>query len=80
MTQVNIFKAKTELSKLIGSLERKEEDRIIIARDGTPVALLTLYTPETRRRKLGIFNGKYIIPDDIDECNEEVLDLMGERV
>lgn len=80
MTQVNIFQAKTELSKLIVSLERKEEDRIIIARDGTPVALLTLYTPETGRRKLGIFNGKYTIPDDIDECNEEVLDLMGERV
>ena len=73
MKQVNIFQAKTELSKLIDSLERKEEDHIIIVRDGTPVALLTLYTSEGGRRKLGIFNGKYNIPDDIDEYSTEFI-------
>jgi antitoxin (DNA-binding transcriptional repressor) of toxin-antitoxin stability system len=76
MTQVNMFQAKTDLSKLIASLEKKEEDQVVIARDGTPVAVLTLYIPQPHTRKLGIRKGKYIIPDDIDECNDEVLSLM----
>ncbi len=77
MTQVNMFQAKTDLSKLIVSLENKDEDRIVIARDGNPVAVLTLYTPEPKERALGKYNGKYTLPDDIDACNDEVLSLMG---
>lgn len=29
------------------------------------------------RRTLGIANGKYFIPDDIDECNYEVAEMFG---
>lgn len=28
-------------------------------------------------RKLGIANGKYVIPDDIDECNDEISEMFG---
>ena len=76
MTQVNMFQAKTDLSKLIASLEKNEEDQVVIARDGTPVAVLTLYIPQPQTRKLGIRKGKYVIPDNIDEGNDEVLSLM----
>ena len=38
--QVNIFDAKTDLSKLIKMLENKEEESITIARNGRPVAKL----------------------------------------
>ena len=31
------------------------------------------------KRTLGIANGKYKIPDNIDECNEEILELFGEE-
>ena len=58
MTQVNMFQAKTELSKLILSLENKENDKIIIARDGKPVAVLQLYTPE-KKEEIGKFDGKF---------------------
>ncbi len=77
MIQVNIFQAKNELSKLIVSLENKEHDQIIIARAGHPVAELSLYNPRKKELKLGKFNGKYKIPDDIDGCNEDVLAIMG---
>ena len=33
----------------------------------------------TSKRTLGIANGKYKIPDNIDECNEEILELFGEE-
>lgn len=31
------------------------------------------------KRTLGIANGKYKIPDDIDECNGEILEMFGEK-
>lgn len=31
------------------------------------------------KRRLGIANGKYVIPDDIDECNDEVAKMFGEE-
>lgn len=31
------------------------------------------------KRVLGLANGKYVIPDDIDECNDEILDMFGVR-
>lgn len=29
------------------------------------------------KRTLGLANGKYVIPDDIDACNDEILNLFG---
>ena len=77
MNQVNIFQAKTDLSRLILSLEKREQDKIIIARDGVPVAMLSLYEPQSKKRLLGKFNGKFSLPDDLDACNDEVLELLG---
>lgn len=42
MTQVNMLEAKSDLSKLIKMLELHQEDVIYLARNGTPVAQLTL--------------------------------------
>ena len=78
MNQVNIFQAKTDLSKLIVSLENHEEDEIIIARGGTPVAVLKAYIPAASQREIGKYNGKFIIPGDIDESNDEILQMFGD--
>ena len=77
MTQINMLQAKTELSKLIVMLENKEEEQLLIARNGVPVATLSLYTPPKHKVELGKFEGKYDVPDDIDDSNEDVLSLMG---
>ena len=29
------------------------------------------------KRKLGIGNGKYMIPNNIDECNDEIAEMFG---
>ena len=76
MIKVNISKAKTELSKLISMLENNIEDRIVISRGKTPVAVLIPYT-QPQRLKLGLFKGKYVIPDNIDDCSDEVLNLFA---
>ena len=75
--QVNMLQAKTELSKLIASLEKNEQEQIYIARDGVPVAVLMLYQPDVKNRTLGLFNGKYAIPDGLDEEDPEISEMMS---
>jgi prevent-host-death family protein len=64
MKQVNIYEAKTQLSKLV--LEAAQGEDIIIARAGKPVARLTRVTRERVRRKLGVLDGQFTIPDDFN--------------
>lgn len=34
-------------------------------------------TAHSGRRSLGLADGKYMIPDDIDACNNEILEIFG---
>lgn len=63
-TTVNIFEAKTNLSKLIARVEQGEE--VIIARAGKPVARLMKAEPKKRKIRFGGLKGKIWIADDFD--------------
>lgn len=63
-TQVNIFEAKTNLSKLIELVEQGQE--IVIARAGKPVARLTQLEAAKRPIRYGGLKGKIWIADDFD--------------
>jgi prevent-host-death family protein len=65
MKPVNIHQAKTELSKLVERAEAGEE--VIIARAGRPAAKLVPLTRVRGRRRLGLLDGKFKIPDDFNE-------------
>ena len=78
MCKMNVLEAKTNFSKIIAMLERKEEKEVIIARAGKPVAKVVLYDePVTFERALGIAKGKFVCPDDIDEYNDEIARMFG---
>ncbi len=64
-TTVNIFEAKTQLSKLVEKAERGED--VIIARAGKPVARLTGLKPEKPKIRFGALKGKIWIADDFDD-------------
>ena len=64
MKQVNIYEAKTQLSRLVEEVEGGEE--IVIARAGKPVARLTRVTPAASVRRLGVLDGRFRIPDDFN--------------
>jgi prevent-host-death family protein len=73
MKQVNIHEAKTQLSRLIEEVEAGGE--VIIARAGKPVARLSAIRPARARRRLGLLDGRFTIPEDFDApLPEEVLD------
>jgi prevent-host-death family protein len=70
MRTVNVHEAKTELSRLLEAVEAGE--RIVIARAGHPVAILSSYRSATRRRKLGLFPDQAKIHDDFDELPADI--------
>ena len=74
---MNIHEAKTGLSKLVERVEAGEE--IVIARAGRPVAKLVAWKPGRARRRLGLLDGKFTIPDDFNRPLPESLLRMFER-
>ena len=78
MCQMNVLEAKTNFSKIIGMLERKEEKEVIVARAGKPVVKIILYEKKkTFDEIFGIAKGKFVVPDDFDEPDEEIARMFG---
>jgi len=70
--KVNIYEAKTRLSQLVDEAASGED--VVIARAGRPVARLTQLQKASRKRRLGLLDGRFKIPDDFNRpLPEEVL-------
>ena len=77
MCQMNVLEAKTNFSKIIAMLERKEEKEVIVAMAGKPVVKITWIEQEDVSKRIGIAEGKFTVPDDFDECNDEIARMFG---
>ena len=64
MSTINIYEAKTQLSKLLE--QAAAGDDVIIARGGKPVARLTQLVPTKRPIRFGVLKGKLTVTDDFD--------------
>lgn len=66
MKTVNIYEAKTNLSRLVEAAARGEP--FVIAKAGRPLVKVTaLDAPEAgARRRLGFLAGRIAVPDDFD--------------
>ena len=69
MTQFNMYEAKTNLSRISKLLEEKEEDVVIISRNGKPILKVTLFDESDRKSLFGCAKGMFTIPDDFDEID-----------
>jgi prevent-host-death family protein len=70
---VNIFEAKSSLSRLIEAVESGAEAEIIIARNGRPVARLVPFAASSSApHRIGIAKGAFVVPDRIDADDEEI--------
>ena len=70
------LEAKTDFSKLIHLLETKKEDFITVARNGKPVAKITLINETPVSKRIGIAKGKFTIKGDFDADNDALAELM----
>lgn len=64
MDTVNIYEAKTHLSKLVDRASHGED--VIIGRGGKPLARLTTLAPVKRTVRFGVLKGKVKVADDFD--------------
>ena len=76
MLTVNMFEAKSNLSKLVESVESGVEKEIIIARNGKPAARLVPLSEEPKGQRLGVAKGKFVSPDNIDAMDAEIEELF----
>lgn len=72
MTTINMLQAKSNLSRLVESIEQGEEREIIIARNGRPAAKLVPLASVPASQRIGVAKGLFEVPDDIDANNTEV--------
>ncbi len=78
MTQVNMMEAKTELSKLVKMLETKEEEVIYLARNGTAIAQMTLIPEPLKKKRIGVAEGKFKVPDAFEAWDKEIEEMFEE--
>jgi len=76
MQAINMFQAKSSLSRLVESIEQGREREIVIARNGRPVARLVPIHAEQIGQRIGVAKDKFKVPDTIDAHNEEVARLF----
>lgn len=62
--QVNVYEAKTQLSRLLDQVAVGED--VVIARAGRPVARLVPYARTTTPRQPGAWRGRVEVADDFD--------------
>lgn len=72
MQNVNIFEAKTNLSRLVEAIESGREQEVVITRNGRPVARLAPLAEKPVGQRLGIAKGKFVLPDTFDADNEAI--------
>ncbi|MDE2252909.1 MAG: type II toxin-antitoxin system Phd/YefM family antitoxin [Betaproteobacteria bacterium] len=77
MHTVNMFDAKSSLSRLVEAIEQGREREIVIARNGRPAAKLVAVGGPAPEMRLGIAKGRFEVPEDIDAHNAEVARLFG---
>jgi prevent-host-death family protein len=73
--QVDIAEAQAQLSHLLEAVEGGE--RVVIARDGEPVAMLVPYVAAVRHHQLGGFTGEATLHTDFDELPADIAAAFG---
>jgi prevent-host-death family protein len=71
---INVHEAKTHLSQILERVARGET--VLLGKAGKPMAMLSPYAPDERRREPGLLKGKIWMADDFDAVDEEIADLF----
>ena len=77
MPTVNIFEAKSSLSRLIEAVESGKVSEIIIARNGKPAARLVPIQELPAGQRIGVAKGKFTAPDP-DPVADKIIQNMFE--
>ena len=73
METYSIYEVKTQLSKYVNMLEKKEKESIIITKNGIPVAEIIPFV-ERKERRIGIAKGMW---RDVSEEEFNDFDMLA---
>lgn len=76
MQSVNMLQAKSNLSRLVESIENGSEEEVIIARNGRPAAKLVPVEDVVLGHRIGVAKGRFVAPADIDASNAQIAALF----
>jgi prevent-host-death family protein len=76
MPTFNMLEAKSNLSRLVESVETGAEREVIIARNGRPAARLVAIKAVRAGQRIGIAKGKFTVPDNIDADEASIANLF----
>ena len=71
METINVHDAKTHFSRLLDRAQEGQE--FVIAKAGRPVARLGPLVRRGKKRRLGLLDGKFRIPDDFNDALPEAV-------
>ena len=74
MQIVNMYEAKTQLSKLVDLANTGKE--VVIGRAGKPVARLVGFSKSGGMRNFGVLKGKIEVSDDFDAEDKEIEEMF----
>src|SRR2546428_10619888 len=79
METVNVHEAKTHFSRLLARVQEGQE--FVIAKAGRPVARLGPLARQGKKRRLGLLDGKFRVPDGFNEPlpDEVIAAFEGQR-
>ncbi len=81
MTQVNMHEAKSNLSRLVESLESGRESEVTISRNGRPIVKMTLIKDEKPKRKFGFAKGRFTFDyEAFQALDKDVQALFDESI
>lgn len=75
MQYINLYHAKASFTQLVEKIESRKKEGYIIVKNGQPAAKLVALSKQPKKR-LGIAEGKFIVPDTIDQDNESITELF----
>jgi len=70
---VNISEAKANLSRLVNMAYHGE--KVVIAKNNLPLVDMVIHKPEGKR-KLGLLAGKFTLPDDFMDEDEDINEMF----
>ncbi|TCL06188.1 MULTISPECIES: type II toxin-antitoxin system Phd/YefM family antitoxin [Sodalis] len=70
MQKVNLYDAKTHLSRIISKVQETGET-YVIARNGKPMAKIVPLSAAEKTPRIGFMKGKISAPDNFNELNSD---------
>lgn len=77
MMQVDMFQAKSDLSKLVELLESNKEEVIYLTDNGEPVVQMTLIKKKKNVKRIDVAEGKFKVPEEFDSWDSEVEEMFA---